>query len=585
MSAVVVPQQLADQVTGWIADEPDPDAAAELRALLDRARDGDPAALAELGDRFAGPLTFGTAGLRGPLRAGPNGMNTAVVRQAAAGLAAQLTASGRGGGIVVIGYDGRHGSRSFATDSAAILAAAGFDVRLLPRLLPTPLLAFAVNHFGAVAGVMVTASHNPPQDNGYKVYAHDGAQIVPPMDAEIEAAIRAVGPVREIAMSTGYRTLDESVVQAYVAAVANLARPGTPRELRVVHTSLHGVGAPVVRAVFAAAGFSTPNEVSEQAEPDPDFPTVSFPNPEEPGAMDLALALAGDCQADLIIANDPDADRCAVGALFPAVADRPAGWRMLRGDELGVLLADCLLRRGVRGTYATTIVSSTMLAAMAAKHGVGFAETLTGFKWISRAAPDLVYGYEEALGYAVAPERVRDKDGISAALLIAELAAGLKAEGSSLPRRLAELAAEYGLHATSQLSWRVTDLGLIAAAMSRLRAAPPSRLLGRPVSVSDLAPDNDVVILRFEGGRVVVRPSGTEPKCKAYLELVMPIGEPELPTGAEPELPTGAEPAAGAEPAGDDRLMAAVAAAEQRATAELAALAAEVTRALGMAGD
>jgi phosphomannomutase len=372
-------------------------------------------------------------------------------------------------------------------------------------------------------------------------------------------------------MSGGYQTLDESVVDAYVAAVAELARPDTPRELDVVHTALHGVGAPVVRAVFAAAGFSAPSEVDEQAEPDPDFPTVSFPNPEEPGAMDLALALAGREQADLIIANDPDADRCAVGALFPAQADCPATWRMLRGDEVGVLLADWLLRRGVRGTYATTIVSSTMLSAMAARHGVGFAETLTGFKWISRAGPDLVYGYEEALGYAVAPALVRDKDGISAALLIAELAASLKAEGSSIPRRLAELAAEHGLHATSQLAWRVTDLAVITEAMSRLRAEPPRLLLGRPVSVTDLAPDNDVVILRFEGGRVVVRPSGTEPKCKAYLELVMATGAER--SRAEAEPPTS--PAA-------DRLMAAVASAEQRAAAALTSLAAEVTRALGM---
>jgi phosphomannomutase len=558
------PEELYRQVRAWIADDPDPAAAAELQALLDRAQQADQAALVELADRFAGPLAFGTAGLRGPLRAGPNGMNTAVVRRAAAGLAAQLKVAGRAGGIVVIGYDGRHGSRSFAADSAAIFAAAGFDARLLPRLLPTPLLAFAVGHFGAVAGVMVTASHNPPQDNGYKVYAHDGAQIVPPMDAEIEAEIRAVASAREIALSTGYRTLDESVVDAYVAAVAGLVSPGTPRELDVVHTSLHGVGAPVVRAVFAAAGFSAPSEVSEQSEPDPDFSTVSFPNPEEPGAMDLALALAGRQHADLIIANDPDADRCAVGALFPAVAGRPGGWRMLRGDEVGALLADWLLRRGTRGTYATTIVSSTLLSAMAARHGVGFAETLTGFKWISRAAPDLVYGYEEALGYAVAPGLVRDKDGISAALLIAELAASLKAEGSSLPRRLAELAAEYGLHATSQLSWRVADLNLITEAMARLRANTPERLLGKQVSVTDLAPDNDVVILRFDGGRVVVRPSGTEPKCKAYLERVV---------GVEYLNPEAGQ-------SSSDRLMAAVASAERRAADDLAVVSEELTRVL-----
>jgi len=558
------PDELYRQVEAWIADDPDPAAAAELRALLDRAQNADQAASAELADRFAGPLAFGTAGLRGPLRAGPNGMNTAVVRRAAAGLAAQLKAAGRAGGIVVVGYDGRHGSRSFAADSAAIFAAAGFDARLLPRLLPTPLLAFAVGHFGAVAGVMVTASHNPPQDNGYKVYAHDGAQIVPPMDSEIEAEIRAVRSAREIPMSPDYRTLDDSVVDAYVRAVAGLVSPDTPRDLEVVHTSLHGVGAPVVRAVFAAAGFPAPSEVSEQAEPDPDFSTVSFPNPEEPGAMDLALARAGRENADLIIANDPDADRCAVGALFPAAADRPAGWRMLRGDEVGALLADWLLRRGTRGTYATTIVSSTLLSAMAAKHGVGFAETLTGFKWISRAAPDLVYGYEEALGYAVAPDLVRDKDGISAALLIAELAATLKAEGSSLPRRLAELAAEYGLHATSQLSWRVADLSLITEAMRRLRANAPRELLGRQVSVSDLAPDNDVVILRFDGGRVVVRPSGTEPKCKAYLERVVEV-----------------DGRAGSEHEATDRLMAAVGSAERQAADDLATVSAQLTEVLG----
>jgi phosphomannomutase len=587
------PRELYREVTGWIADDPDPIAVAELRALLAGAEGGDPVALAELGDRFAGPLSFGTAGLRGPLRAGPNGMNTAVVRRAAAGLAAQLTAAGRAGGIVVIGYDGRHGSKSFATDSAAILAAAGFDARLLPRLLPTPVLAFAVGHFGAVAGVMVTASHNPPQDNGYKVYAHDGAQIVPPMDAEIEAAIRAVESVRAIELSGNYQTLDDSVVDAYVTAVAGLVRPDTPRELDVVHTALHGVGAPVVRAVFAAAGFGAPSEVAEQAEPDPDFPTVSFPNPEEPGAMDLALALAGREPADLIIANDPDADRCAVGVRFPAIGDQPGGWRMLRGDEVGVLLADWLLRRGIHGTYATTIVSSTMLSAMAAGHGVGYAETLTGFKWISRAAPDLVYGYEEALGYAVAPGLVRDKDGISAALLIAELAASLKAGGSSIPHRLAELAAEYGLHATSQLSWRVTDLAVISRAMHRLRAEPPARLLGRQVSVTDLAPDNDVVILRFDGGRVVVRPSGTEPKCKAYLELVVPAGSArDAASGSARDAVAGSARDAAAE-AGQvateagrdaaDEVLASVAVAERQAAEELAALAVEVSRAVGMA--
>ncbi|MEO6703978.1 MAG: phospho-sugar mutase [Jatrophihabitantaceae bacterium] len=529
---------LGEQVRTWIADDPNATDAAELQALLDGR------ATVELASRFAEPLTFGTAGLRGPLRAGPNGMNAAVVRRAAAGIAAYLSAQGLAGRIVVIGYDGRHRSQEFARDSAAVLAAAGFDARLLPRLLPTPVLAFAVGRLQAAAGIMVTASHNPPQDNGYKVYAADGAQIVPPADTEIEAAIQASGPARSIPLSPDYTTLDQSIVHDYVTAIAGLVNPDSARTISIVHTAMHGVGAEVVRAVLAAAGFAAPSEVAEQSEPDPDFSTVTFPNPEEPGAMDLALDLAERTGADLIIANDPDADRCAVGVPFDG-----SGWRMLRGDEVGVLLADWLLRKGIRGTYATTIVSSTMLSALAARTGVPYAETLTGFKWISRAAPDLVFGYEEALGYAVAPSLVRDKDGISAGLLIAELAATLAAEGSSIPRRLAELAAEYGLYSTRQLSWRVPDLALIAEAMSRLRTDPPARLLDRPVTITDLAPDNDVVTLRVEGGRVVVRPSGTEPKCKAYLEVII----------AE---------------AAD------LAAAEARAAAELDQLAAEVTSAL-----
>ena len=494
---------LRAEVEAWIADEVDPVASAELHALLDAGAD-------DLGDRFSGPLQFGTAGLRGPLRAGPNGMNRAVVRRAAAGIAAWLPTSGR----VVVGYDGRHGSFDFATDSAAIFAAAGFEALLLPRLLPTPVLAFAVRRLGAVLGVMVTASHNPPQDNGYKVYLGDGAQIIAPVDTEIEASIRAVGPTRAIPLSDAYTVLDDALVDDYVAAIAGLIGPG-PRDLTIVHTAMHGVGTEVLRKVLAAAGFDDPIGVPQQADPDADFPTVSFPNPEEPGALDLALALALARDADIVIANDPDADRCAVAV------PGPDGWRMLRGDEVGVLLADALLRKGIRGTYATSIVSSTMLAAMAAANGVGYAETLTGFKWIARAAPDLVYGYEEALGYAVAPSLVLDKDGISAALLIAELAAERKVAGSSLIDRLEELAAEYGRHATDQLSVRVDDLTIISATMSRLRAAPPARLLDAPVEVTDLLPDADVVTLRFTGGRVVVRPSGTEPKLKAYLEVVL----------------------------------------------------------------
>jgi phosphomannomutase len=507
------------EVDAWIADEVDPAAAAELQALLDA---GDET---ELADRFAAPLAFGTAGLRGPLRAGPNGMNRAVVRRAAAGLAAWLTAHAHRGAPVIVGFDARYGSTDFARDSAAIFAAAGFAARLMPRVLPTPVLAFAVQHLGAAAGVMVTASHNPPQDNGYKVYTADGAQIVPPTDREIEAAIQAVGPTHEIPLDEDAVTvLGEEIVTSYVDAVASLIGPG-PRDLRIVHTAMHGVGTETLRAVFDAAGFGDVVPVPQQERPDPDFPTVSFPNPEEPGALDLALALARDVGADLVIANDPDADRCAV-----AVPLGDGGWRMLRGDEVGVLLADSLLRQGVRGTYATTIVSSSMLAALAAKNGVGYAETLTGFKWIARAATDLVFGYEEALGYAVAPDLVRDKDGVSAALRVAELAASLKVAGSSLLTRLDELALEYGRYATDQVSVRVDDLSIIDDTMRRIRFTPPASLLGFPLTVEDLLPEADVVRWRWPGGRVVVRPSGTEPKLKAYLEVIEPSGAAELAT-------------------------------------------------------
>ena len=371
-------------VTAWIAADPDPAARAELQALVDA---GTAAAQAELADRFAAPLTFGTAGLRGPLRAGPNGMNRAVVRRAAAGLAAYLAESGTDG-PVVIGYDARHGSADFARDSAAVLRAAGRTALLLPRALPTPVLAFAVRHLGAAAGVMVTASHNPPSDNGYKVYLDDGGQIAPPTDREIEAAIAAVGPASELALEESYKVLGDDLVETYVSSVAGLLDPSARTDVTIAYTPLHGVGAGVLTDVFTRAGFPSPHVVAEQAEPDPDFPTVAFPNPEEPGAVDLLLALAERTGADLAIANDPDADRCAAAV----------GGRLLSGDELGVLLADHLLSRcGAAGSYATTIVSSSLPGAMCARHGARYAETLTAFKWIVRATSDLEFGYEEAL--------------------------------------------------------------------------------------------------------------------------------------------------------------------------------------------
>jgi phosphomannomutase len=510
----------------WLADDPDPAARAELRELIA----GLPASGAELRDRFAGPLTFGTAGLRGRLRAGPNGMNLAVVTRAAAGLVAWLAARG-GTGPLIIGYDARHGSREFAERTARVATGAGRAALLLPGTLPTPVLAYAVRALDAVAGVMVTASHNPPQDNGYKVYlgrelggpAGDGAQIVPPADAGIQAAIRAVGPLAEVALGEPGTLLDDKIVQGYVQSAAAVLDPAGPRDLRIAYTPMHGVGGTTSTAAFTAAGFAAPAVVAAQAEPDPDFPTVAFPNPEEPGAMDLLLALATETGADLAIANDPDADRCAVAVPVDG------GWRPLRGDELGILLADRLIERGTPGTYATTIVSSQLLGRLCAERGVPYAETLTGFKWIVRAADDLAYGYEEALGYCVAPAMVRDKDGITAALTVAELAAALKIRGRTLGDRLDELAAEFGVHATDQLSARVVDLAEIGAAMGRARRQPPATLLGAPLTaVDDLLPANDVLTFRTAAARVVIRPSGTEPKLKAYLEVVEPVADGDV---------------------------------------------------------
>ncbi|QXG77204.1 phospho-sugar mutase [Modestobacter sp. L9-4] len=514
---------LLDTARAWAADDPHAGDRAEVEALV-AAADLDPGAAAELARRFTGPLTFGTAGLRGPLRAGPAGMNAAVVTRAASGLGSWLAAAGHTGAGVVIGYDARHRSAEFAHTSAAVLSAAGFAVQVLPRPLPTPVLSFAVRHLGAVAGVMVTASHNPPQDNGYKVYLGDGAQLVPPADRQVEAAIAAVGPAREVPLSDDWRTLGDDVETDYVAGVVDALQPGrvplaARQGLRVAYTAMHGVGSATTRRVFEAAGFAPLHAVAQQDRPDPDFPTVAFPNPEEPGAVDLLVDLAVQAGAHVAIAEDPDADRCSV------VCDG----RQLTGDEVGVLLADWLLRRGVQGTYARSLVSGSLLGALARAHGVPAAETPTGFKWIIRAgsaqAP-LVFGYEEALGYAVTPSVAHDKDGVSAALAVALLAAELAADGRTLTGRLDELALEHGLHATGQLSVRVEDLTLISGAMARLRATPPAQLLGRDVEVTDLAeadPPVDAVRLRGEGVRVIVRPSGTEPKLKAYLETVVPV--------------------------------------------------------------
>jgi phosphomannomutase len=400
---------------------------------------------------------------------------------------------------------------------------AGVDAHLLPEPLPTPVAAFAIRHLGCSAGVVVTASHNPPQDNGYKVYLADSSQIVPPADADISAQIDAAGRVDEMPRSDSYTRLGPEVAEAYIEAVAALPQDG-PRDIVAVYTPLHGVGRDTLVEVVRRTRFPDLHVVRDQAEPDPDFPTVAFPNPEEPGAMDLALKLASEVQADLIVANDPDADRAAVG-----VRDGEA-YRMLTGDQVGALLADFCLRRGLTGTFAASIVSSDLLGRQAEAFGQPWQQTLTGFKWIGKI-PDLAFGYEEALGYCVAPHIARDKDGVSAIISVLEMAAALKADGRTLLDRLDDLYREHGLHATSQLSVRVDDLTIITTAMQQLRSSPPTSLGGIDVaSVDDLAtgyqalPPTDGIRLGLgENARIICRPSGTEPKIKCYVEVVVPV--------------------------------------------------------------
>lgn len=517
---------LEEQVRGWIADDPDPADRAELQALLD-ARDG--AALAE---RFAAPLRFGTAGLRGPIRAGPVGMNRAVVRRAAAGLAAWLQARDQSAEDVVIGFDARTGSRAFAEDTARVLGGAGLRPLLLPGPLPTPVLAFAVRSLGCAAGVMVTASHNPASDNGCKVFLgglDGGAQLGSPADVEIEAAIAGVGPLRALPLTAQWEDVGEGVVSDYLDALDSLSLVADT-EVSVAYTPLHGVGLDVLLAAFRRAGFPSPAVVREQADPDPGFPTVPFPNPEEPGALDRLLALAERTGADLALANDPDADRCAVAIPTPS-----GRWQVLTGDEVGWLIADHVLARttGSDRLVATTIVSSSMLGRIADSHGVRMAETLTGFKWIVRAPGGrLVFGYEEALGYAIGPTglAVRDKDGIAAALVVAEIAAHARAAGRTLADLLDDLALRHGEHRTAAVVLRLPEAD-VAARLEQLRTRPPAALGGLAVErVDDLEkpggslPPTPGVRLHLEhSGRVVVRPSGTEPKIKAYLEVVAPV--------------------------------------------------------------
>jgi len=533
-TAYTVPADLLARATSWRDDDPDEATRAELDSLLNAAGMGDAAACAQLADRFVGMLEFGTAGLRGALGAGPNRMNRAVVIRAAAGLTAYLKET-TPQPLVVIGRDARHNSDVFAEDTAAVVVAAGGRAMVLPRPLPTPVLAYAIRHLSADAGVMVTASHNPAQDNGYKVYLGDGSQIVPPSDAQIAAHIAEIELVADVPRAgAGWTTLNDDVLEAYLEAAASVVSADSPRELNVVHTALHGVGSDVVLAAFARAGFGAPVVVPSQSAPDPDFPTVTFPNPEEPGAIDAAVALAARLHADLVLANDPDADRCAAAVPDPAqaTAQNPSGWRMLRGDEVGCLLGAHILARGVApdAVFANSIVSSRLLAAMAASAGIRHEETLTGFKWISRVE-GLRYGYEEALGYCVDPQQVRDKDGVSAALMMAEMAAGLRAQGRSLLDVLDDLAIAHGVHGTDSFAVRVDDMSLIDTLMERLRAQSPTVIGAVTVTgVDDLAegsaglPPTDG--LRYDladGSRVIVRPSGTEPKLKVYIEVIVAV--------------------------------------------------------------
>ena len=515
-------QALVAEVKAWIEDDPDPVTASRLQKLLDS---GDETTLRTF---FSGFLQFGTAGLRGPNGPGPSCMNRAVVGRTAAGIAAYMKA--RGMTRVVIGRDARHGSADYAIESAEIFSGAGMEVFLLPRALPTPVLAYATTALKADVGVMVTASHNPPQDNGYKVYigpdadgiAYASSQIINPTDGFIATEIDSITSLKSQPRGNSWTVLDETLINEYVQRTSALG--SKPGNLKIVYTAMHGVGTQTLSQVFAKAGFPDLILVSEQAAPDPDFPTVAFPNPEEPGAIDLALATARAHNADLVIANDPDADRCAA-----AIKDRSGDWRMLRGDELGVIFGEWIARTSPQGTFGNSIVSSSILRKISVHYGIDFQEVLTGFKWLAKIE-DLAFGYEEAIGYAVDSETVNDKDGISAAIFLAQIATDLAAVGKDLNDLLDEVWARHGFHATEQISIRVADMGAITKLLAGLRSNPPREIAGRAVeSIDDLAaptdglPPTDGLRLWLSGGvRIIIRPSGTEAKLKCYIEVISP---------------------------------------------------------------
>ena len=515
-------QSLVAQVQQWISQDPDPKTRAELERLLADRNE------VELRSCFSGFLEFGTAGLRGKLGPGPSRMNRAVVTKTAAGLVTYMRKHNLSS--VVVGRDARYGSKDFAQDTAEIMQGAGMKVYLLPRALPTPVLAYAVRELKCDVGIMVTASHNPPEDNGYKVYLggmvdqirYEGSQIISPADTQISEYISQVPDLNMLKRNSGAEVLDNTIVDSYIKAAAKLATSNS--DLKVVYSAMHGVGTKTLEQVFAAANFTPPILVMEQAEPDPDFPTVKFPNPEEPGAIDLSIKKAMQVSADLVIANDPDADRCAV-----AIADRGGNWRMLRGDEVGAILGEYLARaaKDKNATLANSIVSSSILSKIAKAYQLPFAETLTGFKWIAKIE-NLHFGYEEALGYAVDSNSVNDKDGISAALMIVQIATDLKRESRTLNDFLDEIWSKYGYHGTKQISVRVDSLEQIATILGRFRNNTPQSIAGYRVigfddlekPVSGLPPTNGVRIFLEPNIRIIVRPSGTEPKIKCYIEVV-----------------------------------------------------------------
>ena len=516
----MISAELRSEVEAWIADDPDPVTAALLQSYLDKS---DGASLTPL---FNGFLQFGTAGLRGPIGAGPSCMNRAVVGRTAAGLARYM--SKRGMKKVVIGRDARYGSEDYTFESAEILSGAGMDVYILPRPLPTPVLAFTTAELQCDLGIMVTASHNPPQDNGYKVYIgpdadgikYASSQIINPTDGLIADEIAAITSLKSLPRGSKWTVLGEEVITEYINRTIKIApRPG---DLKIVYTAMHGVGTDTVQRVFNHAGFATLILVDEQCTPNPDFPTVAFPNPEEPGAIDLALAKARDFGADLVIANDPDADRCAA-----AVNDPQIGWRMLRGDELGVIFGEWIARTRPEGIFGNSIVSSSALRKIAEHYEVDFQEVLTGFKWLAKIE-DLAFGYEEAIGYAVDSATVNDKDGISAALFLAQIATDLKRDGLTLLDFLDQVWARHGFHGTEQISIRVADMGAITRLLSSLRKNPPGQIAGVKVEkIDDLnnptagLPPTDGLRIWLAGGiRIIIRPSGTEAKMKCYIEVI-----------------------------------------------------------------